>query len=101
METQPTTAQVTHLPDNVFSNQVDKVKTATGVILVLFDLLNTPFFDQAYAKKRRMSVLHLIQPGQRIGVYVLGRRLTVLHDFTDDPAQVSAVLARFEGAGIA
>jgi hypothetical protein len=53
METQPTTAQVTHLPDNVFSNQVDKVKTEPGVILVLFDLLNTQFFDQANAKLTR------------------------------------------------
>jgi VWFA-related protein len=63
----------------------------------LFDLLNTHFTDQVYAKKQLIRVLQQIQPGQRIGVYVLGREVAVLHDFTDNPAQLAAVLLRFEG----
>ena len=86
------------LPEQVFSNRTEnKVTTAPGVTIVLFDLLNTHFTDQVYAKKQLIRVLQQIQPGQRIGVYVLGREVTVLHDFTDNPAQLAAVLRRFEG----
>jgi len=86
------------LPKNVFSNRrLGAVKTAPGVSVVLFDLLNTEFADQANAKKQLISLLHKMQPGERIGVYVLGRQVSVLHDFTDDPSQLAAVLARFEG----
>jgi VWFA-related protein len=86
------------LPEHVFSNRTEnKVATAPGVTIVLFDLLNTHFTDQVYAKQQLIRVLQQIQPGQRIGVYVLGREVTVLHDFTDNPAQLAAVLRRFEG----
>lgn len=86
------------LPEHVFSNRMEnKVKMAPGVTIVLFDLLNTRFTDQVNAKKQLIRVLQQIQPGQRIGVYVLARKVTVLHDFTDNPAQLAAVLTRLEG----
>ena len=86
------------LPENVFSNRMGKkVETVPGVTIVLFDLLNTQFADQVYAKKHLINVLHQIHPSQRIGVYVLGRQVTVLHDFTDNTSHLAAVLARFEG----
>jgi len=86
------------LPEHVFSNKtLGKVATAPGVSVVLFDLLNTEFADQANAKQQLLSLMHKMQPGERIGVYVLGREVSVLHDFTDDPRQLAAVLARFEG----
>lgn len=86
------------LPEHFFSNKtVGKVATAPGFSVVLFDLLNTELADQAGAKQQLISLLHKIQPGERIGVYVLGRQVSVLHDFTDDPGQLATVLARFEG----
>ncbi len=86
------------LPEHVFSNRTEnKATTTSGVTIVLFDLLNTHFTDQVYAKKQLIRLLQQIQSGQRIGVYVLGREVTVLHDFTDNPAQLAAVLRRFEG----
>jgi VWFA-related protein len=86
------------LPEHVFSNRTEnKVTTTSGVTIVLFDLLNTHFTDQVYAKKQLIRLLQQIQSGQRIGVYVLGREVTVLHDFTDNPAQLAAVLRRFGG----
>jgi VWFA-related protein len=86
------------LPGHVFSNKtLGKVATAPAVSVVLFDLLNTEFADQANAKQQLLSLMHKVQPGERIGVYVLGREVGVLHDFTDDPRQLAAVLARFEG----
>jgi len=85
-------------PEHFFSNKtLGKVATAPGVSVVLFDLLNTEFAEQAYAKQQLINLLHKIQPGERIGVYVLGREVSVLHDFTDDPGQLATVLARFEG----
>lgn len=86
------------LPANVFSNRVlGKVAVAPGVSVVLFDLLNTEFADQANAKQQLLSLMHKMPSGERIGVYVLGREVSVLHDFTDDPRQLAAVLAHFEG----
>lgn len=86
------------LPDHLFSNRtLGKVATAPGFSVVLFDLLNTEFADQASAKQQLVSLLHKIQPGERIGIYVLGRQVSVLHDFTDEPSQLAAVLAQFEG----
>jgi VWFA-related protein len=86
------------LPEHVFSNKtLGKVATAPGVNVVLFDLLNTEFADQANAKQQLLSLMHRLQPVERIGVYVLGREVSVLHDFTDDPRQLAAVLAHFEG----
>src|SRR5215470_1482283 len=65
-------ASLVSLPNHVFSNRtLGAVETAPGVSIVLFDLLNTEFTDQAYARKQLVSLLHKIQPGQRIGVYVL------------------------------
>jgi len=86
------------MPENVFSNKsLGKVAIAAGVSVVLFDLLNTEFADQANAKQQLLSLMHKMPPGERIGVYVLGREVSVLHDFTDDPRQLAAVLAHFEG----
>ena len=91
-------ASLVSLPKHVFSNRtLGAVETAPGVSIVLFDLLNTEFTDQSYSRTQLVSLLHKIQPGQRIGVYVLGREVSVLHDFTEDPSQLAAVVARFEG----
>lgn len=86
------------LAENTFSNRIDAQGQATpGITVVLFDLLNTPFEDQVSAKDRLVQVLRQIQPNQRIGVYVLGRELMVLHDFTDSPMQLAAVLEQLQG----
>src|SRR5215471_16732536 len=85
-------------PEHVFSNKtLGKVAIAPGVSVVLFDLLNTEFADQANSKQQLLSLMHKLPTGERIGVYVLGREVSVLHDFTDDPRQLAAVLAHFEG----
>ena len=86
------------LPEHTYSNRVENgIVSEPGVVIVLFDLLNTEFTDQSYARQQLVRVMKQIQPGERIGIYMLGRKLTVLHDFTDDPAQLAAVLARFVG----
>lgn len=86
------------LPANVFSNRIDAETQATsGITVVLFDLLNTAFADQVSARDRLVQVLRQIPPGQRIGVYALLRELTILHDFTDNPAQLAGVLEQLQG----
>lgn len=86
------------LPPNIFSNHfVRQSETPTSVTIILFDGLNTAFEDQAYARKQLIRFLREIEPQDRIAVYLLGRTLTVLHDFTDDPKHLAAVLDRFRG----
>jgi VWFA-related protein len=88
----------TPLPEHVFSNRLENNGNVTrGVTIVLFDFLNSHFTDQAAAKKQLIGVLRQIQPGQRIGVYLLGRKVSVLYDFTDHPSELDGVLARLEG----
>src|SRR5215467_517447 len=82
-------AAPTPLPEHVFSNKtLGKVAIAPGVSVVLFDLLNTEFADQANSKQQLLSLMHKLPTSERIGVYVLGREVSVLHDFTDDPRQL-------------
>jgi len=86
------------LPEHVFSNKtLGKVATAPGISVVLFDLLNTAFADQVAAKEQLIGFLQKIKPGERIGVYVLARQVSVVHDFTDDPNQLAAALKLLQG----
>jgi len=75
------------LPLNVFSNRVAKEGvTPTSVVVILLDAAGTTFGDLAYARQQVIKFLSHLQPQDRIALYVLGRELQVVQDFTSDPA---------------
>ncbi|MDQ6706472.1 MAG: VWA domain-containing protein [Acidobacteriota bacterium] len=78
-----------------FSNRVEQ-RTHT-VTAILFDNLNTRFQDQAYAKQELIKYLRQVQPGDAVGLYVLGSNLQVLHDFTTSTASLLGALSRYKG----
>jgi len=83
------------LPPNVFSNRRDNGSDAApNMTVILMDVLNTQFLDQTRAKQQVLKFLTNVQPEDRIAIYVLGRKLFVLHDFTDDAAHLSRTLAK-------
>lgn len=52
---------------------------------MLFDRLNTADIDQIYARRHLVTFLRQLEPGERLGFYVLdGRYLRIIHDFTRD-----------------
>lgn len=89
------------LPANFFTNELEQRSgTPSSVTIILLDGLNTKWEDQAYAKSQVVKFLQTIQPGDRVGIYTLGRGLRVLHDFTTDSSALLDRLKRFSGQNL-
>lgn len=84
----------TKYPPNVFSNTYSDASNTT---IVVFDALNTKIEDQIYAKQQIVKFLGKLKPDDRVGIYILGRTIRVLHEFTNDTASLLAAVARFRG----
>jgi len=78
------------LPPNTFSNMPSRSGASQNLTAILFDTLNTPIADQAYAKREVLRFLQQIRPRDRVAVYGLSTSLQVIHDFTGN----SEALAR-------
>jgi VWFA-related protein len=75
------------LPPNVFCNRVAREGvTPTSVVVILLDAAGTTFWDLAYARQQVIKFLSQLQPQDRVALYVLGRELHIVQDFTRDPA---------------
>jgi VWFA-related protein len=87
------TPAATPLPPRVYSNRYER--PAATVSIVLLDVLNTPTARHAAAKAKLIESLNGLAGRRQVALYVLDSALRVLHDFTDDPAQLGAALARY------
>jgi len=95
----PSTAPARTLPPNYFTNRLEYRSLAPGsVTAILFDALNTAWEDQVYSKNQLVKFLGQVRPQDRFALYVLGRDLRVLHDFTTDTRSLLRVLARHRNA---
>jgi len=84
------------LPPGTFSNRLDqKGDPPVTATVILFDQLNTPFPDQAYARKQAVEFLKAIDPQSPLAIYALGNNLRVVHDFTDDRERLARALGRY------
>jgi VWFA-related protein len=87
------------LPPNVFTNIPGARHEAVGsATVVLLDTLHTQAFDQPYARQQFIKFLKQIRPEDRVAVYALGRRLTILNDFTNDSQRLLAAVNRYGGS---
>ncbi len=69
----------------VFTNQLLLASGArSGYSVILLDWLNTSWADQAYARRQTLRMLAAIGQRDRVALYVLGRELRVVHEFTGD-----------------
>jgi VWFA-related protein len=68
------------LPPGTFTNRVEQKVGAVTVIL--FDALNTKLTDQIQAKAQVVKYIKQMSPNDQIALYVLGRDLKIVHDFT-------------------
>jgi VWFA-related protein len=89
-------AAVQSRPPNTYTNVVaDQGTTPPSVTIILFDTLNSHKTSQGWGMEAVRKFLRQIQPGQHVGIYVLGDDLKVIHDFTQDDSDLVQELARY------
>jgi VWFA-related protein len=93
----PAQSGLSPLPPHVYTNS-PAVNPTDSVNVVLLDMLNTQFIDQAYVREQIIKYLKQIQPGSRLAIFSLTSRLHMVHRFTSDPAQLLALLTDKNGA---
>jgi VWFA-related protein len=69
----------------LFSNRPEYLAGAPrNVTALVVDALNTAPEDHARVRAEVYKYLRQVPPQTRIGIFLLGYRMTILHDFTDD-----------------
>jgi VWFA-related protein len=91
--------QHTSLPAGSFSNLVEAGSRPKRLVIVALDVVNTPILLQASARAELLKFLaQSLDPGEPTELVMIGRDgLTVLHDFTGDPAILAEALRRVTG----
>ena len=79
-----------NLPENVYSN-VARYNASSALNVLLLDGLNTNLPHQAYVRDQMIRYLQKMPEGQPVAVYTLSSKLTLLQDFTTDPAVLKKV----------
>jgi VWFA-related protein len=84
---------------NEFSNSVAGPASNRRVTLMVLDLLNTRFMDQAYARQDLLKYLsQSVDQREPTALYSLDRSgIHVIHDFTTDPRVLVAALHKVKG----
>jgi VWFA-related protein len=84
---------------NEFTNSLAAGPSARRVTLIVLDLINTPFLDQANARKELLKYLtQSLDQREPTGLYTLTRSgIQVIHDFTSDPRILTAALHMVKG----
>jgi VWFA-related protein len=84
---------------NEFSNSLAGGASSKRITLIVLDLLNTPFTDQAYARKDLLKYLtQSVDQREPTALYTLTRSgIHVVHDFATDPRVLVAALHRVKG----
>jgi VWFA-related protein len=81
------------LPPGVFSNRPELAGEAPrNVTALVLDSLNTPPTQMTVARAQMMRYLRALEPQTRVAIFLMGAKLRILHDFTDDPAALRARL---------
>lgn len=90
------TAAPQSLPPGIYSNRPQYRMPGGPITILLLDGLNTPFKDQAYARRQMLRfVQEQYRPGQRMAIFTLTGSVRVLQDFTSDPQILATALQRY------
>ncbi len=86
------------LPPGVYSN-APAYRTAGGPpTVIVLDAANTQYRDQAFARLQMLKfVSNQYKPGQRIAIFTLTNKLSLVQDFTDNPEVLRAALEKMRG----
>jgi len=73
----------------VGSNRVTRAgATPQSATVILYDRVNTPVSEQAFARKQVLALLSSMKESDRFAFYSLARTLSVVTDFTDEPGKL-------------
>jgi VWFA-related protein len=81
------------LPPHVVSNAPQF--RAASLNVVLFDSVNGDFSEHAYAKDQLLKFLSSADLGQPVAIFALESQLKLLHDFSTNPADLKASVAKY------
>lgn len=80
------------LPEGAVSNRSDPSgNPIAGATVLLLDQLNTFFEKQGYARSELLKYVESAPQDNRVAIYLLGRELSVLRDFTDPATSIQGV----------
>ena len=84
---------------NAYSNTLGGGESTRRITLIVLDLLNTPFTDQAYARSELLKYLtKSVDQHEPTGLFTLTRSgMHIIHDFTTDPRVLVAALHKVKG----
>lgn len=84
---------------NEYSNSLGGGESPRRITLIVLDLLNTPFTDQAYARTQLLKYLtQSLDQHEPTGLFTLTRTgVHIVHDFTTDPRVLLAALHKVKG----
>jgi VWFA-related protein len=77
---------------NVYANRIEQPGVPTGITVILIDRLNTPSSDMSHVREQVTKFVNNLRPEDCIAIYGLTSNLTVLSDFTNDPASLVEAL---------
>jgi len=89
-------AVVTPQAPGFYSNSPAMNGPDPGVTVLLFDTLNSHWTSQGYGLNNVRNFIRQLSPSDRIGIYVLGNDLTVVHDFFHDASDLVAAIQRYD-----
>jgi VWFA-related protein len=88
------TAPKRQLGPGTYTNIPDPGSVSGPPTVLLVDGVNTPSADQSRMRRQLLTYLKKLGPRRNIAIYLLGRNLSVLQDFTDDPEALRAAVAK-------
>jgi VWFA-related protein len=90
------------LPPHVVTNRPEYQHTEGPVVVLLLDGINTAVENQMYVRQQILKFMaEHFNSNMRVAVVLLGNQLTVLQDFTSDPALLVAALRNYHSQGSA
>src|ERR1700756_64446 len=96
----PSFVSATKLPPGYFTN-APQYKTNGALNIILLDALNTTLLNQATVRDAMIQLLAKLPPNAPVAVYLLNSKLTLVQDFTSDPAVLLKAIAgaKRQGSG--
>ncbi len=79
-------------PPGVYSNQAEISSLPMPPTVVLLDSLNTNTADLLTTRQHMLDLLKSLPSGAPVAVFLLGESLSVVQDFTSDPAVLRAAI---------
>jgi VWFA-related protein len=89
--------KVEPLPPGVYSNRPWTQQSDQPAVILLIDVLNTPYNMIPLLKKDIFTYLAERKTHPNTAIFALGRSLTLLQDFTTDPLILQAAVRKYYG----